>query len=87
MTNKKLTVVNFTIVSYFLLIWLLIIFKVENDFIGAFIELLTIPFLVAQLLFLILGIKYLLKKKRESLTVFSIILLAVCAIIIVGSFL
>jgi len=85
-TNKKLTIVNFAIVTYFILIYLFNIYKIDFVLIGAFRELLTIPFLIAQIVFLVIGIIDLMKNKRHFLTIVSLISLAICSIITVGSF-
>lgn len=84
--NKNLTIINFVIISYFLLIWLLISFQIEHVLIGVFIELLTIPFLIAQLFFLVIGIKQVIKEQTNFLTKLSVLLLVLCATITIGSF-
>jgi hypothetical protein len=87
LTSKNLIIINSIIVSYFILIYLINFFKVDFVLIGVFRELLTIPFLITQIVFLILGIKHLMKnRERNILTTISIISLAVCAIFTIGSF-
>jgi len=87
LTSKNLIIINFTIVSYFILIYLTNYYKVDFVLVGVFRELLTIPFLLAQIVFLFLGIVHLIKnRERNILTIISIISLAVCAIITIGSF-
>lgn len=85
-TNKKLAIVNFIIVGYFILIWLIYHFKIDFFLIGFFGELMTIPFLFAQIVFLFFGIKFLMKSPRDYLTMLSVFLLAICTIITFGSF-
>ena len=51
-------IANFTIVSYFVLIWLINFYKIDIVLIGVFRELLTIPFLIAQIVFLVIGINF-----------------------------
>ena len=85
-TNRNLIIVNFAIVSYFILIWLINFYKIDFVLIGVFREILTIPFLIAQIVFLAIGIKYLIKNQRNSLTIISVLLLAICTIITIGSF-
>lgn len=85
-TNRNLTIVNFAIVSYFVLIYLLNLYKIDFVLIGVFRELLTIPFLIAQIIFLVIGIKHLAKNKRHFLTIISLISLAICSIMTIGSF-
>jgi hypothetical protein len=84
-TNRNLNIVNFAIVSYFILIWLINFYKIDFVLIGVFRELLTIPFLIAQIIFLAIGIKYLIKNQRNFLTIISILLLTICTIILIGS--
>jgi len=85
-SNKNLTIINFIIVSFFVLAWLINFYKIDFALIEIFRELLTIPFLIAQIVFLVIGIKYLINNKRDSLTIVSVLLLAICSIITIGSF-
>ncbi|EMY80447.1 hypothetical protein pgond44_11893 [Psychroflexus gondwanensis ACAM 44] len=85
-TNKSLTIVNFAIVSYFIVIWLINFYKIDFVLIGVFRELLTIPFLIAQIVFLVIGIKYLMKNKKSFLLIISVLLLAICSIVTLGTF-
>ena len=85
-TNRNLIISNFVIISYFILIWLIDFYKIDFVLIGVFREVLTIPFLIAQIVFLVIGIKYLIKNKNKILTIISILLLAICSIITIGSF-
>ena len=85
-TNRNLTIINFAIVTYFGLIYLLNFYKVDFVLIGVLREILTIPFLLAQILFLVIGIVYLIKHKTNFLTIISIIVLAISAIFTFGSF-
>ena len=85
-THRNLTIINFVIVIYFILIWIIDIYKIDIVLIGFLRELLTIPFLITQIVFLVIGIKYLVKDQRDYLTVISILLLAICTGITIGSF-
>jgi len=85
-TNRNLTIINFVIVTYFILLWLINFYNIDFVLIGVFRELLTIPFLIAQIVFLVIGIRYLIKNQRNFLTIISVILLAICTVITVGSF-
>jgi len=85
-TNRNLTIVNFSIVTYFVLIYLLNFYKIDFVLIGVFRELLTIPFLIAQIVFLAIGIKYLTKNKKHFLTIVSLLLLTICTTVTIGSF-
>ena len=84
-TNKSLIIVNFAIVSYFIVIWLINFYKIDFVLIGVFRELLTIPFLIAQIVFLVIGIKYLMKNKKSFLLIISVLLLAICSIVTIGT--
>lgn len=85
-TNRNLTIINFAIVTYFGLVYLLDLYKVEFVLIGVLREILTIPFLLAQIIFLVIGIVYLIKHKTNILTIISIIVLTISAIFTIGSF-
>jgi hypothetical protein len=85
-TSKNLTIINFVIVSYFILIWLISFYKIDFVLIGVFGELLTIPFLIAQIVFLVIGIKFLIKNQKKFLTIVSVLSLAICTIITIKSF-
>lgn len=87
LTERKLIIANFLIVTYFLLIYAIHLFQVENTVIGVFKEILTIPFLLAQIVFLIVGILFIIKnKKTHFLTKSSVFLLAICSVFTIGSF-
>lgn len=86
LTSKNLTIINFVIVSYFILIYLLNFYKIDFVLIGAFRELLSIPFLLAQLVFLVIGTKYLIKNKRDILLIISYIILVTSTIITFSEF-
>ena len=81
-----MTIVNFAIVSYFILIWLINFYKIDFVVIGIFREMLTIPFLIAQIVFLVIGIKFLIKNQWNLLTTISVLSLVICSIITIGSF-
>ena len=68
------------------MIWIINFYKLDFVLIGVFREMLTIPFLIAQIVFLVIGIRYLIKYQRNLLTIFSVLTLAICAIITTGSF-
>jgi hypothetical protein len=85
-TNKSLTIVNFAIVSYFIVIWLINFYKIDFVLIGVFREILTIPFLIAQIVFLVIGIiTCLMKNKKSFLLIISVLLLAICSIVTIGT--
>jgi hypothetical protein len=84
--NKNLTIINFSIVAYFVLLYVLDFLKIDFVLIGVFREILTIPFILAQMLFLVLGVIHIVKHKTYLLTSISIVLLAINAIYTIGSF-
>ncbi|WMI69309.1 hypothetical protein [Mangrovimonas sp. YM274] len=85
-TNRILTIINFVIVAYFGLIWLINFYNIDFVVIGVFRELLTLPFLAAQIVFLIIGVVYLIKNNKNLLTIISLLALAICTMITIGSF-
>ena len=85
MTSKQLTIINFVIITYFILIWLAYVYKLDFVLIGVLIELVTIPLFIAQIVFLAISIKYLINKKTNKLLTMSVISLSICAIVTIGS--
>lgn len=80
LTEKNLIVINIVIVSYFVVLYLINLFKLDYVIIGVLVEMLTIPFLISQFVFLFLGGKYLLKNRNNSFVFkISLILLAICS--------
>lgn len=86
LTGRNLTLINFIIVFYFALIYLLNFYKLDFVLIGVLREVLTIPFLLSQFVFLPTGILYLIKNEKNFFTVISVLALAVCSFITIGSF-
>ena len=86
LTGRNLTLINFAIVFYFVLIYTFYIFKIDFVLIGVFQEMLTIPFLIAQVVFVVIGINYLINYKKEVLNIISLLLLTICSAITIGSF-
>jgi hypothetical protein len=84
--DRSLTIINFIIVAYFILIWLVNYYEMDFVLIGVFVELLTIPFLLAQLVFLFIGIKFLIQNEKHVLTIVSLLALVLCTLFTVGSF-
>lgn len=85
-TDKNLTIINFSIVFYFIAIYLINVYKLDIVIIDVFRELLTIPFLLAQVVFVFLGIYHLVKHKIKILNLVSLIALVISAIYTIGSF-
>ena len=85
-TNRNLIIANFSIVSFFVFIWLINFYKLDFTIIGVFREILTIPFLIAQIVFLVIGIQYLTKNKRNFILIVCFFSLVICSVITIGSF-
>lgn len=85
-SSKGLTAVNLLIVAYFALSYLVNYYQISSKAIQGVSEFLTIPFLIALVIFTAIGLKYLTQKKRRSSTVISIALLGLCAIATAKSF-
>lgn len=87
LTTTKIKNINFVIVIYFITLYLLNIYEVKSVLIGVFIELFTIPFLIAQVVFIAISCYYLVKKKKTTLWYkFSFIGLISCAVLTISSF-
>lgn len=86
LTDRNLTIINFGIVFYFLIIYALYFFKIDFVIIGVFQEMLSIPFLIAQVVFVVIGINYVIKHKKKLLTIISLFALIVCSIVTISSF-
>lgn len=87
-TNRNLTIGNFVIVIYFTILYLLSIYKFDSFLIGFFGELLTIPFLLAQIVFIVIGIGHLKWNNRKNyFFIISLIALIVCSILTIGGLL
>ena len=70
--NRRITYINFTIVAYFLLVGLIYLYEIDFVLVGAFIELFTIPFLIAAVIFVCIGVRYLINKKLNYTAKFSV---------------
>jgi len=85
-TNRNLTLTNLAIVGYFVSLYAVYHYKIDFVLIGVFREILTIPFFFAQFGFLGVGIHFLTKNKWKFATVVSLLALAICTVLTVGSF-
>ncbi|WP_163514273.1 hypothetical protein [Gelidibacter japonicus] len=85
-TDRNLKIINSVIIFYFLGIYMLYRYQVDSIIIGVFQEMLTIPFMLAQIVFVFIGIHHLVKHKIKILTLISVIALAICLTITIGSF-
>ena len=87
-TSKSLSLINVIIILYFGFIYLINIFGVNFVLIGVVTNFLTIPFLLAEVIFLILGIRFLIENKKNVLFLyFSLVLLFISFVFTYGSFL
>ncbi|SMP08091.1 hypothetical protein SAMN06265367_101684 [Algoriphagus winogradskyi] len=86
LNDSTVTGINFLIVGYFICLWLVNFLELNSAIIVFFVELLTIPFLLAQLVFLVLGVKFVFQNKKRPLTIFSLFILAICSICTLASF-
>ncbi len=85
-TNRNIIIVNFTIVSFFILIWLINLYDIKLVIIGIFREILTIPLLISQIVILVIGIKHIIRNRGNFLLLISVLSLAICSMIITTSF-
>jgi hypothetical protein len=77
--SKTITLINFFIVAYFSIIYLLYIVKIDFVLVGVLRELLTIPFLLAQIFFLVIGVVYYVRYKANFVFILSWLALAICS--------
>ena len=84
--DKILLCVNSSIVLYFITLYALYHFQIDIVLVGVFIELLTIPFLMAQIIFVVIGMKYWKDQRITNVgTKVSIGVLSVCTLCTIGS--
>ena len=87
LNEKRLTIINFVIVAYFVIVYLTNYFKIDFVLLGVFFEMSIFLFVVAQIPVLVFGILFLVKKKKFSFfMILSTVLLAVCTVLTIGSF-
>lgn len=84
--SKPLTIINFSIVVYFATIYTLYVAKIDFVLIGVFRELLTIPFLLAQIVFLVIGVVFYFRYKANFLFILSWLALAICSYFTLSTF-
>lgn len=84
--SKTLTIINLFIVAYFTTIYTLYLAKIDFVLVGVFRELLTIPFLLAQIVFLVIGVIYYFRYKANFLFVLSWLALAICSYFTLSTF-
>lgn len=86
MNIKKITLINFSITGFFCLIYLQNNSNINNGIVNFIKELFTIPFLIAQVVFLIISIKKILNKRINIRFIISLILLITCSFFTFKSF-
>ena len=87
LNHKTLTKINFLIVLYFILLGLVDLYKIDFALIGVLREILTIPFLILQFVFLFLSIRFIFKHNAKDFWLnISIFILGICATVTVCSF-
>lgn len=84
--HKTLTILNFSIIGYFAVLYLSYIFKIDFQFLGMIRELLTIPAMLGQLVLIVLGVVSFFRKESSPLFIVSWIMLLICAVLTIGSF-
>jgi hypothetical protein len=87
--EKQLLSISAIISTYFLAIFLLNFFQIDFVIIGVMRELFTVPMLLAQVVFLVMGFVILLSRKESRLkylTIMSILLLATSSTLTISSF-
>jgi hypothetical protein len=85
--HRFLTKVNFIIVGFFILLTLIDYYRIDSAVISIFRELLTIPFLALQIIFLILSIRFVFKHNAKDFWLnISIFVLAICNTVTICSF-
>lgn len=82
----NLTLINFIIVCYFLVLGLINLLEIDNPVVGMLREVLTIPFLLLQVYFLVIGIRFWVRNFTPFLTKVSVVALAACTLFTIGSF-
>lgn len=85
--HKTLTKINFGIATYFLILYLIDIYQIDFTLIGVLRELLTIPFLILQVVFLLISIRFVFKHNAKDFWLnISIFTLAICTTTTICSF-
>lgn len=84
--SKKLTCINFLIVGYFIFQFSVYYLSIKHVAIGFIIELFTIPFLIAQVVFILIGIRHFIKNSNQIVFLASFIVLIISFLYIVSTF-
>ena len=86
MNIKKLTLINFAIVTFFSLIYLQFYYRIDNLAVIFLKELVTIPFLISQVIFWLISIKLLANNTKKLYFILSFTLLTICSFLTLQSF-
>jgi hypothetical protein len=88
LSEKRFLLTSVIITSYFALVYLFYILEFEPVIVGVLRELLTIPFFIAQLFFLVMGMIMLLRNavEKKAPVITGVILLLTSTLLITGSF-
>ena len=84
---KTLTLLNTLIVLYFAFLYLAYIYQINFTGLQFIVELITFPLMAVQLVLLAIGIGFFVNKKPTSILYkISVVALAICSILTIGSF-
>lgn len=86
LTDRNLMLINFAIIFYFCLVYVFYVFKIDFVIIGVFQEMLTIPLMIAQVLFVAIGLNFMMTYQKKTWFMISLMALIVCAILTIRSF-
>ena len=86
LNGYQFLLISIIVSAYFLALYLAYYFEVSHPAIQFFGELLTIPILLAQIYFLIIGFILFSQKNQRMLTVTGIVILTISLILTFGSF-
>lgn len=91
MTNKffkthGVKLLNIGVVFYFLGLYTLYLAKLQGVVLGVFIELITVPFFLAQLILLVINVKRMMTYTLHVIEYLSFALLLICTCITIYSF-
>ncbi|WP_026978426.1 hypothetical protein [Flavobacterium tegetincola] len=79
------TIINFAIIAYFSVFFLVYLFNIDFVLLGVMNEMFTFPLLLLQVAVLVAGIVLLIKKPINYLFLVSVVLLAICAAVTILS--
>ena len=85
-SEGSLSVINFIISAYFLWAYMFYQLNVSSGFVQFLMEILTIPMMIAQLVFLVLGIIFIFRFNTGIWMKISLAALLISAILTIGSF-